>query len=121
HDARGDVIEEEPLHDALHERLPAEGQELLRHVSAETRPASGRRDDDEDPLGVGHYTAMMSTSLLFNTLPTSSMCLSVIFWISSRARFSSSSEIRWSLSIFFSLSLPSRRTWRMAVRDSSDM
>jgi hypothetical protein len=52
---------------------------LLRHVAAETRSASGSRDDDEDPLGVGHYTAMMSTSLLFRTLATSSMCLSVIF------------------------------------------
>src|SRR3954451_10127850 len=118
---RHDRIEQESLHGALHERLAAERLELLRHVAAETRSASGSGDDDEDPLRVGHYTAMMSTSLLFRTPPTSSMCLSVIFWISSSACLSSSSEISWSLSIFLSLSLPSRRTWRMAVRDSSAM
>src|SRR5207302_9806499 len=116
--ARHHRIEQKSLHRALHERLAAERLELLRHVAAESRPASGCRDDDEDPLRVRHYTAMMSTSLLFRTLPTSSMCLSVIFWISSRACLSSSSEIWWSLSIFFSLSLLSRLCGRIVVRDS---
>src|SRR5205807_8603722 len=76
--ARHDWIEQESLHRALHERLAAEWLELLRHVAAESRPASGSRDDDEYPLRFGHYTAMMSASLLFRTPPTSSMCLSVI-------------------------------------------
>ncbi len=41
---------------------------------------------------------------------------SVIFWTSSRARFSSSSLIFLSLASFLRASLPSRRTLRTAVR-----
>ena len=47
------------------------------------------------------------------------MCASVTFCTSSSARFSSSSEILWSFSIFLSLSLASRRTTRTWLRPSS--
>ncbi len=61
-----------------------------------TRPSSGLRPPSPRMRGEGsqrRYTAMMSVSLCFRIVPTSSTCLSVSFWISSRARFSSSSEI----------------------------
>ena len=44
---------------------------------------------------------------------------SVIFCTSSRPRRSSSSEILWSFSSFFSFSFTSRRTWRRLFRPSS--
>ena len=60
-----------------------------------------------------------SSSFFFCRSSISVTCWSVIFCTSSRPRRSSSSEILWSLSSFFSRSFASRRTWRTALRPSS--
>ena len=65
------------------------------------------------------HTCITSASFLRESSSMRRISSSVIFCTSSRARSSSSSLIFLSLANFFSTSLPSRRTLRMAVRCSS--
>jgi hypothetical protein len=50
HNPRDDSIKKKTLDDALHQRLAAERQKLFRHITPETRTASGSGDDDEDAI-----------------------------------------------------------------------
>ena len=109
---------EKALDDVLDERLAAEQLELLRQLAAETGAGAGGRDDDERWR---HHTAMMSCSLCFSTDGHFvDVLVGQLLDLGLGALLVVLGDLV-SLSIFLSLSLPSRRTWRMAVRDSSAM
>src|SRR5438046_3744938 len=69
--------------------------------------------------GDGHQKDMISCSFFFASSSILAMNLSVVFWIWSWPRRSSSCDTCLSLASAFSLSLASRRMFRMATRASS--